>query len=333
MPNPQVKIGCYEYDRTRALFDGTVQFEGIDATLESAPLVSDIFEKMIRHQAFDVSELGLSFYLRTLDLENPPFIAIPVFPNRIFRHSDIFINKASGIEKPQDLVGKTIGEFGMYGHDAGVWPKGILADDYGVTPDQCRWVIGASDWYMLPFDFIPQPHPANVEVSPVPVGKMLGDMLESGEIDALISAVAPQCVLNGSPKVGRLFPDYEAVERTYYQRTGIFPIMHTVVIRREVLAQHPDLAQCIYQGFTQAKEVAQNHYRKGMAEQSMDVMVPWFSQLFEENSRLFPQDWWPYGLAANRKAIDTFLRYSYEQGICKRLKTCEELFAPELLHT
>jgi hypothetical protein len=119
------------------------------------------------------------------------------------------------------LTGKIIGEFGMYSHDAGVWPKGILADDYGVTPDQCRWVIGASDWYMPPFNFIPQPHPANVEVPPVPVCKTLVNKLESGKIDALISAVASQCVLNGSPKVVRLFPNYEAVERAYYQRTGI----------------------------------------------------------------------------------------------------------------
>ncbi|MEJ7665059.1 MAG: hypothetical protein WKG07_38835 [Hymenobacter sp.] len=116
------------------MFEGTVKFDGIDASFDGAGLVSDIFERMVRHQAYDVSELGLSFYLRTLDLDNPPFIAIPVFPNRFFRHSAIFVNKASGIEKPADLAGKTIGEFGMYGHDAGIWPKGILADDFGVTP-------------------------------------------------------------------------------------------------------------------------------------------------------------------------------------------------------
>lgn len=332
MNNPKLKVGCHQYDRTRALFDGTVKFNGINASFESTQLL-DIFENMVRHQAFDFSELGMTFYLRTLDFDNPPFIAIPVFPNRMFRHSAIFINKSSGIKQPQDLAGKTIGEFGMYGHDAGVWPKGILSDDYGVTPDQCRWIIGAADWYMPPFNFIPQPHPENVDVAPVPKGKALGSMLESGEIDALISAWAPKCVLNNSPNVARLFPDYKKVEREYYQRTGIFPIMHTVVIRKDVLAQNPNLAQIVYKGFSDAKDVAMEQYQQGMSEQSVDVMTPWFEALLEENSRMFPADWWPYGVEANRKTIDTYLRYFFEQGLSKRRLRCEDLFVPELLGT
>lgn len=329
----KLKVGCWPYDRTRALHDGTVKFEGVDASFESGRLVSDIFQKMLREQAFDVSELGLTFYLRTLEYDNPPFIAIPVFPNRVFRHAAIYINKDSGIKKPQDLAGKTVGEFGVYGHDAGVWPKGILADDYGVTPDQCRWVIGATDWYMPPFDFIPQPHPKNVEVTPVPVGKKLGDMLESGEIDALISALVPQCVMNNSPKVGRLFPDYDVVEREYYKRTSIFPIMHTVVIRRDCLKQNPGLAATVYKGFCEAKDVAMQHYRENMFEHSMDSMIPWFGNLLEKNCQIFPEDWWPYGISANRKTLDTFLRYFFEQGLSKRLLTCEDMFVPELLDT
>ena len=286
---------------------------------------------MVRHRAYDVSELGLTFYLRTLEMEDPPFIAIPVFPNRFFRHSAIFVNKASGIEKPEDLAGKTIGEFGVYGHDAGVWPKGILSDEFGVTPDRSRWIIGATDWYMPPFDFIPQTHPANVDVSPVPEGKALGPMLEAGEIDALISAVTPNCVLDHSQKVGRLFPDYEAVERDYYRRTGIFPIMHTVVIRRDLVAREPGLARAIYRGFVDAKDAAMGRYRKGMMEQSLDIMVPWFSELLDENSRLFPDDWWPYGVEANRRVIGTYLRYFFEQGLSKRRMTCEDIFLPEFI--
>ena len=333
MSNIQLKIAGREYDRVRPLFDGTVKLAGMEANFEVEPRVDVLFEKMIRHQAYDVSELGLTFYLRTLELDNPPFIAIPVFPNRAFRHSAIFINKASGIEKPADLAGKTIGEFGVYGHDAGIWPKGILADEYGVRPEQSRWLIGASDWYMPPYDFVPRPHPADVDVRPVPVGKALGPMLEAGEIDAFISAVTPKCILEGSPKVGRLFPDSEAAERAYYRRTGIFPIMHTVVIRRDVLAQHPELARTIYNGYCAAKDAAEQEYREGMAGQSTDIMVPWFSELFAENSQLFPADWWPYGLAANRQAMDTLLRYFHEQGLSKRRFTCEEIFVPELLGT
>lgn len=333
MSDLRLKIGCSEYDHARALFDGTVKVASVEAYFESAGIVSEIFERLVRECAYDAAELGLTFYLRTLELENPLFIAIPVFPNRQFRHSAIFINKASGIKKPEDLVGKTIGEFGIYGHDAGVWPKGILADEYGVKPEQSRWIIGASDWYMPPYDFVPQTHPAQLDVSPVPVGKALGPMLEAGEIDAFISAVVPECLLNNSPNVARLFPDYELMERDYFQRTDIFPIMHTVVVRRKLLAQHPGLAQAIYQGFCDSKQVAMDRYRNDRMGQHGMLMIPWFTPLFEENRSLFPEDWWPYGLEANRKALDTYLRYFFEQGLSKRHFTCEDLFVPELLGT
>ncbi len=333
MDDPKVKVGCAEYDRVRALFDGTVKFHGIDAGFESARIVTEIFERMIRQREFDVSELGMTYFLRTLDFDDPPFIALPVFPNRCFRHSAIYINRASGIKRPQDLIGKTIGEFAVYGHDAGVWPKGILSDEYGVTPEQCRWIVGSLDFPMKPIDFIPHPHPAGIEVTAAPAGKDLGEMLEAGEIDALISADVPKCILNHSPKVARLFEDYQPVERSYYQRTGIFPIMHTVVIRRELVAQQPGLAQLIYKGFCDAKDVATEHYKKGLIFNNIDMMVPWVSKLIDEDRSLMGEDWWPYGVEANRKAVDAFLRYHFEQGLSRRRLTCEDIFVPDLLTT
>lgn len=333
MSNLALTVGCYEYDRVRALFEGTVKFDGCDARFESALIVSEIFERMIRERKYDVSELGMTYYLRTLDFDNPPFIAIPVFPNRVFRHSAIYVNTASGIKKPEDLAGKTIGEFAVYGHDAGVWPKGILSDEYGVTPDRCRWVVGGLDWPLKPIDFIPNLHPSNVEVQLAPQGKDLGSMLEAGEIDALISANVPKCALTNSPKVGRLFPDYKSVEREYYQRTGIFPIMHTVVLRRDLLAQHPDLARTIYRGFCAAKDVATENYKKGLIFNNINNMLPWFSHLIDEDRRILGDDWWPYGMAANRKAVDAFLRYHFEQGLSKRRLTCDDIFVPDLLGT
>lgn len=333
MNNLNIKVGTMKYPHTEALFSGTVKIDGADAGFESSKIVLDIFESMMREHAFDVSELGLTYYLRTLELDDPPFIAIPVFPARQFRHSAIFINTESGIKTPGDLAGKTIGELALYGHDAGVWPKGILSDDFGVKPEQSHWIIGAPDWYLPPLDFVRQPHPSNVDVRHVPEGKALGPMLEAGEIDALITAQAPRCALTGSPSVKRLFPDYEDVERDYYRRTGIFPIMHTVVIRKDILAKQPGLAPAVYRAFCEAKEVAMEKYRKGEVIQHIDVMMPWFTPLFTKNRELMGDDWWPYGIEANRKTLDTFLRYFFEQGLSKRRWLCEDIFVPELLRT
>ena len=328
----KLNFAYWNYDRTAALTDGRVRIDGVELNYRSDVIVSDIFERMVRGREFDVSELGLTFYLRTLDLDDPPFIALPVFPNRFFRHSSVFVNSASGITSPRDLAGKTAGELSTYGHDAGVWAKGIIADDYGVTPDACRWIIGGTNSPGAPHDFIPQPHPANVAVT-AESERALSGMLEAGEIDALFSAIVPECILRNSPAVRRLFPDYETVEREYFARTGIFPIMHTVVIRRELLRQHPGLAQAIYEGFCRAKDLPSSSISARPIFHNAPTMVPWFSQLLAENRRLMGDDWWPYGVAANRRAIDAFLRYHFEQGLSKRRLTCEEIIVPELLPT
>jgi 4,5-dihydroxyphthalate decarboxylase len=331
MNDPTLAIGVYRYEHTAALLDGTVTVQGVDATFETAPLVSDIFERMVRGD-LDVAELGLTYFLRMFDHRDAPYLALPVFPNRNFRHSAIFVNTASGIEKPQDLAGKTVGEFALYGHDAGVWPKGILADEYGLTPDRCRWIIGGTNHPLPSFDWIPQPVPADVDVRHAAPGATLNAMLEAGEIDALISVDVPQALLDGSPNVARLFPDYETVERDYYRRTGIFPLMHVIAVHKE-LAAKPDVMTAIYRAFTEAKESAARQYRDGMAKQHMALMTPWFSELFAENRRLLGEDWWPYGVDANRTAVDTFLRYHHEQGLSTRELTSEDIFVPTLLET
>ena len=329
-----LRVGVWKYDHTRALFDGDVRIDGAEATFESLGIVSEIFEETVRNRAFDVAELGLTFYLRTLEMPDPEYIAIPVFPNRHFRHSAIYVNASSGIEKPEDLAGKTIGEFATYGHDAGVWPKGILADDFGLTPDRSRWVVGGTNWYQPPFDFIPFLHPANVDVTTTPEGRTLDAMLVAGEIDALITAIVPQSVLAGSPQVRPLFPDAEAVEREYFARTGIYPIMHTVVIRRRLLAEHPGLERAVYLAFCQSRDAAMGHYDGyGRMGQQSDFMIPWLDNLWERNRALLGNGAWQHGLAENRTTIDTFLRYSFEQGLSKSRLTCEDIFVSSLLDT
>lgn len=331
--NTKLKIAFWNYDRTRALADGTVKIAGVDANFSSARIVTEIFERMIGQQAFDVSELGFTYFLRTLEAGDSPFIAMPVFPNRCFRHSAIYINKASGIKRAEDLAGKTIGELALYGHDAGVMAKGILSDDHGFKPEQCRWIIGGIDFPMKPVDFVPLPHPAAIQVTMAPAGADLGKMLEAGEIDALISADVPECVIKQSPKVGRLFEDYETVERDYYKRSGVFPIMHTVAVTRKLAEEQPEIVKAVYQGFCDAKQAAAGLYTQGMTFNNMAIMVPWLTKLIGENRDLFGQDQWPYGLAANRKAIDAVLRYHNEQGLTRRRFSVEEIFIPYLLDT
>jgi 4,5-dihydroxyphthalate decarboxylase len=288
---------------------------------------------MIRHRAFDVSELGMTYFLRGLEAGESPFLAIPVFPVRSFRHGAIYVNKASGITRPEDLAGKRIGELALYGHDAGVTPKGILSDDFGVRPEQSRWIVGGIDFPMEPVDYVARPVPAGIEVEYAAKDTDLGKMLEAGDIDALISADVPRCILEHSPNVGRLFDDYEDVERDYYRRTGIFPIMHAVVVTRELARDEPDLVKAIYRGFCKAKDLAMDGYTKGMTFNNMNLMHPWLTKLIDENRSMMGSDWWPYGVDANRAAIDAVLRYHHEQGITSRRFRIEDVFVPGLLDT
>ncbi|WNV86607.1 4,5-dihydroxyphthalate decarboxylase [Umezawaea sp. Da 62-37] len=332
MDDLALTIGCFRYDTTQALFDGTTSVQGVDTTVETAATLPDIFERVIRGSGLDIAELGLTFYLRLLEA-GTPLIALPVFPNRVFRHSCVYVNTGSGIAEPADLAGRTIGEFGTYGQDSGVWAKGILMDEHDFRPERSRWIIGGLEHPSPPFDFIPHPHPANVDITTAPAGRTLNDMLDSGEIDALFSANVPQCVLDGSPNAARLFPDFEPLERDYHRRTGIFPIMHTVVARRDLLATHPDLARRVYDAFTTAKNVAANRYRAHRRLYQVQSMVPWTNALVEHNHEQFPDDWWPYGISANRKTLDTALRYHYDQGLTQRRWQVDEVFEPTLLNT
>lgn len=328
-----LEVAIWNYDRAAGLRDGSVRIEGVEATIHSGRIVTDIFKAMVADRAYDVSELGLTYFLRTFEVDEPPFLLIPVFPVRVFRHSAIYVNKAAGIARPEDLNGKRIGELALYGHDAGVMPKGALMDEFGFRPETCRWVIGAIDFPLTDLGWIAQPHPPQVDVARAGPNEDLGEMLERGELDALISADVPKAVLKGSPKVGRLFEDYEAVERDYYRRTGVFPIMHAVAVKRAFALEQPEALQAVYRAFCAAKDAAEQALTKGMTFNNMTVMVPWLSELVSENLALLGRDWWPYGISANRKSLDAYLRYHFEQGLSTRRLTIEEIFVPSLLNT
>ena len=331
MTDRTLDIAFWNYDRTRALSDGRIKIDGVTARFHTARIVPRIFKAMIRERAYDVSELGLTYFLRTFADGLSPFLAIPVFPNRAFRHSAIYVNIASGIRHPQDLVDRTIGELALYGHDAGVMPKGILSDEFGFKPERNRWIVGGIDFPMDPIDFVPHPHPAGVNVTMAPNGTDLGALLEAGEIDALISADVPGCVLAGSSKVRRLFPDHEAVERDYYRRTCIFPIMHTVVVTRDLAEREPDVVRAVYKSFCEAKSIEVAELTHGMTFNNMATMVPWLTDLLARDRELLGDDWWPYGMAKNRAAIDSVLRYHHEQGLTEQRFKIEDVFVPYLL--
>lgn len=325
-------IGSIRYDTTQALFDGEVGVEGAEVEMRTAATVPELFRRVLVDREFDVAELGMTFYARTLTPESP-YVALPVFPNRIFRHSSVFVHVGSGVDGPADLVGRRIGEFGMYSQDSGVWAKGVLMDEYGFRPGDNRWVIGGLDRPAPPFDFVPQTYPADLDLQAAPAGAALGPMLDAGEIDVLFTANVPQCVLDGSPNVRRLFVDHEPVERDYFRRTGIFPMMHTVVARRELVEGRPDLARRVYRAFSEAKDRAQERYRRQARLFQVQTAMPWMNALVERNLLELPADPYAYGIAANRVAIEANLRHQQEQGVIDRAPTVEEAFAAALLDT
>jgi hypothetical protein len=332
MANLKITLACWDYDRTRALFDGRVKPEGIALDLWSTYNVGEIMERMVRDQQFDVSELGITYYLRTLELPNPPFVAIPVFPNRFFRHSAVFVNTTTGIHSPGDLAGRRVGELQRYGHDAGIWAKGALGDDFGLKVNSMTHYVGGIERTNAGPDWAPFDPPKDVTIHHLSPDRGLDDMLQKGEIDALFSAHIPPSARRNPQLVHRLFPDFERVERDYYGRTGIFPIMHTVVIRREIYEQNRWIARAIMAAFEQAKAIALKAYAASDIFFNAPSMIPWLVALREKNRALLGDDYWPYGLEPNRKTLETCLRYHREQGLLKRSHRLEDLFAPETLN-
>ena len=321
----RLTLACWDYDRTRALVDGTVRPEGIELVYLNQP-VEETFFRMIRYREFDCSEMSLSSYVASLSGENPPFVAIPVFPSRFFRHSCIFVSAKSGIRKPEELKGKRVG-VPEYQMTAPVWIRGILSDDYGVKVTDVEHFSGGEEEpgrdEKLKIDLPPE-----IRLRPIGPNQTLSRMLADGELDALVTARAPSTFQKEPDKVKRLFPNYVEVEKEYYRRTKIFPPMHTVVIRRDVYAKNPWVAQSLYKAFTEAKARAYALYNQTAA---LPAMVPWLVAELEETRREMGEDWWPYGLEPNRKALETFLRYHHEQGLSKRRFQPEELFARETL--
>jgi 4,5-dihydroxyphthalate decarboxylase len=325
MKKLQLSLACWDYDRTRALTDGRVAVDGIDLNYISLP-VEETFFRMLRFREFDAAELSLSSYSMSLLRDDPAFIAIPVFPSRFFRHSCIFVSAAGGITSPEGLVGKRIG-VPEYQMTAPVWIRGILQDEYGIDPAAVIHMSGGEEEpgreEKLKLNL-----PEKFDLRPIGPTQTLARMLADGEIDAMFTARAPSTFYTKPDRVRRLFPDFPAAERDYFRKTNIFPIMHVIVLRRDVYRAHPWAAQSLYKAFEAAKRITYDDLRITAA---LKTSLPWQTAAVEETVKLMGDDFWSYGFAANRHVLDVFLRYHHEQGLSHRRLQPEELFAPETL--
>jgi 4,5-dihydroxyphthalate decarboxylase len=319
MASLRLTLACGPYDRTQALRDGSIVPEGVELTyLTLQP--AEIFWRMLQYQEFDVSEMSLSNYTSLVSAGNCPFIAIPVFPSRVFRHGYFFINTNKGITRPQDLAGRR-GGVPEYSMTAAVYMRGLLQHEYGVALRSIEWVQGRADR-------LGRALPPDVKLTQAPAGTELGDLLEKGELDFLMTANNPLSFRRGSPNVRRLFPNYMELEKDYYRRTKIYPIMHTVVIRRDIYDRDPWVALSLYKAFLRAKEQS---FRLLAETGSPKASFAWLQPMIEEEQSIIGKDWYPYGIAPNRPTIEALLQYTQEHGLSDRRLKLEELFAPSTL--
>lgn len=316
-----ITIACGDYDRTRAIKDGRVPVEG--CAVNYIPLEpEEVFHRAFKHNEFDICELSFSSYLRSIDSGNPTYIAIPAFVSRVFRHSGIYVRTDRGIEKPADLKGKRIG-LPEYQITAVVWQRGIMQDEYGLKPTDIHWYQGGQEQPGRT-ERTPLAPIKGLDLQSIPSDKTLSGMLEAGELDALFTARAPSCFLNNAPKVRRLFANYRDVEKAYYKKTGMFPIMHLIGIKRTLVDKHPWLPASLYKAFCEAKVYAMRDVREINA---LMITLPWIEAESRETTELMGDDFWRYGVQENAKEIEAMTRYSYEQGLVKRKLGPEELFA------
>ncbi len=318
-------VACWDYDRTRALFDGRVRIEGCDANFLGLP-VEETFLRALKSAEFDVAELSLSSYSMLHSKGQCPYIAIPVFLSRMFRHSAIYVRSDRGIDKPSDLIGRRIG-VPEYQLTAPVWVRGMLQSEYGVKPSDIQWVTGGVEQSGRK-EKVALKLPDDIRIGPIEAGATLSDALAKGELDGIIAPRKPSCFGPGKPGVKRLFADYKAAEQAYYGKTGIFPIMHVVGIRRELAEKHPWLPSSVLKAFVQSKD----HVLADLAEvAALKATLPWLNEAYEEAVQLFGSDYWSYGLNKNKMVLDAFLEYHHSQGLSVKRLQAEELFHPATL--
>jgi 4,5-dihydroxyphthalate decarboxylase len=321
-----LSMAGYNLDRTGALFDGRVKVDGCDFQIEEQGIGDLNTHVFSGPQTLDVTEIGLHPFMLAYANEGfRDYSLLPIYPIRVFRHKSIFIRTDRDIRKPEDLRGRKVATPG-FSSTSLTWLRGIMQHEYGVNPEEIRWFVSAKDSSAEAAGNVSKQEsmvPKGLSVSKGPEGKDESDLLESGEVDALFHAAEPRAYIEGHPNVARLFPDFRSTERAYFKKTRIFPIMHAVAIRNILVEQNPWLPEAVFNAYSQAKQFMYDRLKKmGWAT----ISLPWAAQEIEETHALMGENFWPYGIEPNRKALEALFQYSYEQGLSSKRLTIEELF-------
>ena len=326
MAKLQLSVAMGDYDRTRALYDGRVQIDGVDPVYMLLN-PEEMFFRAMRSRDFDIAELSFSSYLVKHSQGDCPYIAVPVFLSRAFRHTSIYVRK-DRIKQPADLKGRRVG-LPEYQLTANVWARAILQDDYGVRPEDITWVRGGIDTPGRP-EKIALQLPPGVKVGAAPEGTTISELLDRGEIDGFIGPRPPNRTALRNPAIGWLFDDPTAEAKDYYRRTGVFPIMHVVGIRKELAQAHPWLPAAVVKAFTASKAQALELLSDTSATK---VTLPFVEEQLKAARESLGEDYWSYGVQAARQTLETFVRHHHAQGLSKRLMAVEELFHPATYET
>jgi len=316
-------LAISHYDHVTELVTGRVPVEGVELTALNLQ-IEEIFFRQFNYRDFDVSEVSMGKYCSLVSQGDSPLVAIPVFPSRVARHSSVYIRRDGPVKKPQDLAGKRIG-IPEWAQTASVYSRGFIQHQYGIDLKSIHWIqAGVDQPGRLEKVKLKLPDGIRYESRP---DKSLGGMLISGEIDAALSAHPPLCFDQGHPNVGRLFEDYLDIEMKYVKETGIYPIMHAVAFRREIVEKHPWVAANLFKAFDEARRIS---VERALACTSSALPLPWGYEFAKRMQAVVGNDLMPYGVEANRTTLDAFLQYAFEQGVCHRRLQPEELFPPQV---
>jgi 4,5-dihydroxyphthalate decarboxylase len=317
-------IACDEYDRTRPIKTGRVPVDGCQVTYLALP-PEELFFRAFRYHEFDVAELSFNSYLMATSRNACPYIAIPAFVSRHFRHSAIYIRTDRGIKTPSDLKGKLVG-LPEYQQTANVWMRGTFKEEFGIHPSDIRWRTGGQDEPGRD-ERTPLSLPPEIDIKPIPSTSTLNQMLIDGELDAVFSAREMSCFVKKEPNIGLMFPNYEEVEVEYFSRTKNFPIMHLIGIKKDLVAKYPWLPGTLYKAFCKAKDLALADMR---AMSASLLTLPWAEKTLAQAEHQLGRDFWRYGINESLHEIETLARYSYEQGLATRILSPQEIFHPSV---